>query len=103
MSDGRFHAIETAGRDKGLGAVTGKARDHGRFRTPMLRNVALTAPYLHDGSARTLGEAIARHRGVRLDAGQMAAIIAFLDAMTDRSFLSDRRYALPDSACGRAL
>lgn len=103
MSDGRFHAIETAGRDKGLGAVTGKAGDDGRFRTPMLRNVALTAPYLHDGSARTLGEAIARHRSVRLDAGQMAAIIAFLDAMTDRSFLSDRRYALPDSACGRAL
>lgn len=103
MSDGRFHAIESAGRDRGLGLATGKAGDDGRFRTPMLRNVALTAPYLHDGSARTLSEAIARHRGVRLDAGQMAAVGAYLDAMTDRSFVADKRYALPDSACGRAL
>ena len=38
--------------------LTGRARDMGRFKAPSLRNVALTAPYMHDGSIPTLDAAI---------------------------------------------
>ncbi|MEO1831565.1 MAG: cytochrome-c peroxidase [Akkermansiaceae bacterium] len=44
--------------DPGLGAITGKAGELGKFKVPSLRNVALTAPYLHNGSIRTLKEVI---------------------------------------------
>ena len=44
--------------DKGLAAFTGKLADDGKFKTPSLRNVALTAPYMHDGSINTLQEVI---------------------------------------------
>ena len=44
--------------DPGLGAVTGKAGELGKFKVPSLRNVALTAPYLHNGSIKTLKEVI---------------------------------------------
>ena len=44
--------------DPGLGAVTGKAGELGQFKVPSLRNVALTAPYLHNGSIKTLKEVI---------------------------------------------
>jgi cytochrome c peroxidase len=40
--------------DLGLGAVTGDPLDHGKFRTPSLRNLAFTAPYMHDGRFETL-------------------------------------------------
>ena len=42
----------------GLHDLTGKPRDMGRFRAPSLRNIALTAPYMHDGSLRTLNDVI---------------------------------------------
>ena len=45
--------------DPGVGAVTGRPQDAGRFKSPSLRNIALTAPYLHDGSAATLAQVIA--------------------------------------------
>jgi cytochrome c peroxidase len=44
--------------DIGLAHQTQKAEDNYRFRVPMLRNIALTAPYFHDGSVRTLSEAV---------------------------------------------
>ena len=72
-------------------AVTLKPGDIGRFRTPTLRNVALTAPYMHDGSVPTLAEAVERevyYRG--LEAGrplvltpqEKADLVAFLEALT---------------------
>lgn len=115
LSDGRFHAVASGSdapgsgdrgpNDRGLGEITGRAADNGRFRTPGLRNVMLTAPYLHDGSARTIGEAIDRHAAVARDlhAGEKEAIEAFLEALTDRAFTGDRRLSLPQSACGAAL
>lgn len=98
----RFHRIDTpfAG-DGGLGDVTGKADDQGRFRTPSLRNVALSAPYLHDGSAPTLEAAIRRHRvAVRLGDGDLAELVAFLGTLTDERFVTDPRFALPKAGCG---
>ena len=44
--------------DKGLGGITGKAKDNGRFKVPGLRNVANTAPYMHNGMFATLREVI---------------------------------------------
>ena len=87
----------------------------GRFRTPSLRNVAVTAPYMHDGSIGTLGEvvnhydgggrsALAGHRspltspliiGFILDSKEKADLIAFLEALTDHSFLSNPEIQSP--------
>ena len=74
-------------------AVTLKPVDVGRFRTPTLRNVALTAPYMHDGSVPTLVEAVERevyYRGFETDRPlvltprEKADLVAFLEALTSR-------------------
>lgn len=44
--------------DRGLGAVTNRPSDNGKFRSPTLRNIALTAPYMHDGRFATLEEVL---------------------------------------------
>jgi cytochrome c peroxidase len=109
-------------RDQGLFEVTRDPNDMGRFRPPTLRNVALTDPYMHDGSIGTLREVIEEHyaRGGRLietgpDAGDGSAsplkavfvagfeiapgevddLLAFLEALTDEAFLSDATLADP--------
>ncbi|QDV05392.1 Cytochrome c551 peroxidase precursor [Planctomycetes bacterium Poly30] len=60
MSDHEFRNIGLDGPydDVGREFITGMATDHGRFRTPTLRNLALTAPYFHDGSALTIEDAV---------------------------------------------
>jgi cytochrome c peroxidase len=57
--------------DQGLGAITNRPEDIGKFRVPSLRNVSLTAPYMHDGSVDTLGEVldIYAHGGRNIDYG----------------------------------
>lgn len=101
FTDGRYHRIIAwTAADRGLGEATGRARDDGRFRTPSLRNVAVTGPWLHDGTAKTLADAIARHPGAPADTVDLTA---FLDTLTDRSFLTDPRFALPAEACGAKL
>ena len=99
-SDGAFTDI---GREK----VTGKASDRGKFSVPSLRNVALTAPYMHDGRFRTLADVVehystgiprsatldpnlAKHPdgGVPLSADDKRALVAFLKTLTDAQFLS---------------
>ncbi|MEW4564118.1 cytochrome c peroxidase [Bremerella sp. JC770] len=61
-TDHKFHNIGTGigsdAHDLGLAAHTGKAADVGKFRTPLLRDLALTAPYFHDGSKATLEEVV---------------------------------------------
>ena len=44
--------------DEGLAALTGKRLDRGKFKTPTLRNVEYTAPYMHDGRFQTLEEVV---------------------------------------------
>jgi len=70
FSDFEFHSIgvrdfgpgfDGRGSDLGRYAVTGRAEDKYKFRTPPLRNATLTAPYFHNGSAATLEEAIRQH------------------------------------------
>jgi cytochrome c peroxidase len=83
-------------RDRGREEVTGVPADRYRYRTPSLRNVALTAPYMHDGSLRTLDDVIDFYsEGVRedpdrdprleplaLDTRGKLALLAFLESLT---------------------
>jgi cytochrome c peroxidase len=105
--EGPFPAL-----DAGLRAVTGRPRDTGRFRAPTLRNIALTAPYMHDGSIATLGEVIDHYaaggraggekrlrsplvRGFEITADEKRALIEFLECLTDEGFTTDGRFADP--------
>ena len=106
LTDRRFHntgvswrtAAEESRRavDPGRYAVTGRAGDRGAFRTPSLRDVALTAPYMHDGSFGTLTEVVDFYdrggyenpylddsiRPLSLSAREKADLVAFLEALT---------------------
>jgi cytochrome c peroxidase len=88
--------------DSGRSIVTGRASDAGQFKTPSLRNVALTAPYMHDGRFRTLEEVVAHYdhgvtrtttldpnlakhpdAGLGLTADEQRALVAFLRTLTE--------------------
>ncbi len=100
FTDDRSHRVAAPmPRDLGLAEISGKAEDEGRFRTPSLRNVTLSAPYFHDGESPTLAAAIRRHEGRVPDAEDEAALIAFLDLLTDHAFVTDPRFAYPDQPC----
>jgi cytochrome c peroxidase len=103
FTDAAYHDLGI-GRadDRGLAEKTGDPADAGRFRTPSLRYVAVTGPWLHDGSARTLANAIRRHP-TPPDDETIMSLTAFLETMTDHAFLSDRRLSEPDRACGVRL
>ncbi|RVT39775.1 c-type cytochrome [Sphingobium algorifonticola] len=92
LTDEKFHDIGLPDGDRGRGAVTGRrAHDH-RFRTPSLREIGRTAPYMHDGSLPTL-EAVVDHysdhvtdrgqtmRRVHLSADNKRDLIAFLKTL----------------------
>jgi cytochrome c peroxidase len=72
--------------DQGLFAKTGREEDRAVFRVPSLRNVALTAPYFHDGSRATLEDAVTTmasyQLGRELSAEQAGQIAAFLRTLT---------------------
>lgn len=70
----------------------------GRFRVPTLRNIAVTAPYMHDGSIATLAEVIDRYSAARrlgLSAGEKSDLLAFLNSLTDVTFVTNSRLANP--------
>lgn len=81
-----FAGRELTDADKGRFNVTKDEADLHKFRTPTLRNIALTAPYLHDGSTSDLGEVIqimAEYQmGRSMSPQQVAAVEAFLNAQT---------------------
>lgn len=105
FTDAHYHRLGAVeARDPGLIEQTGQAEDAGKFRTPVLRNVGVTAPYWHDGSAPTIEEAIGRHPGsAAINARDMGALIAFLHSLTDEALLTAPHLARPDTACGKAL
>ncbi len=99
--------LDSVPKDPGLGGRTGLPWHLGRFKTPSLRNVAVTAPYMHDGRFATLEEAVDFYAdGVRTDATTLdehmlpwregrirlsrqdrADLVAFLRTLTDSAFL----------------
>jgi cytochrome c peroxidase len=106
-NDGYFNdGSYVAGGDPGRQAITGLPGDLGKFKVPGLRNVAASAPYMHDGSLATLPDVIDQYdRGGRGDPstdpqirplglmpGEKADLLAFLRSMTDDAFLSDPRF-----------
>ncbi|MEX0936941.1 MAG: cytochrome c peroxidase [Pirellulales bacterium] len=58
LSDGKFYRIGVGSDDRGRAAITGDKQDDAKYRTPSLRNVAQTGPYMHDGSMQTLDEVV---------------------------------------------
>ncbi|MGB0992020.1 MAG: MbnP family protein [Akkermansiaceae bacterium] len=106
FTDHSFHNNGlTNTQDIGLAAFTGKGSDRYKFSTPSLRNIALTAPYMHDGRFATLEEVIdhysggfmrsetldpnlAKHpTGLKLKESDKRALIAFLKTLTDPSMV----------------
>jgi cytochrome c peroxidase len=101
----------------GIVEFTADARDAGRFRTPSLRNVAVTAPYMHDGSIATLAEVLRTHyaragraaqtpqgrnplrseliAGFDISEAEAADVVAFLEALTDERFLRNPAHGDP--------
>ncbi len=102
-------------KDKGRAEHTGKQTDIGVFKSPSLRNIALTAPYMHDGRFKTLEEVIKFYSngvkphanlhpllkgkdgtpGFKLSAEEQKNLIAFLHTLTDNSIASDSRFSSP--------
>ena len=95
---------------EGLFRHTADPDDMGRFRAPTLRNVAVTAPYMHDGSVATLKDVVAIYarggrtqsplkdellQGFELTPDESADLVAFLRALTDEAFLVDPRFGDP--------
>jgi cytochrome c peroxidase len=95
--------------DSGRQRVTRLESDRAVFKVPTLRNIALTAPYMHDGSIATLGEVIAHYQsgGVNhknksdklkpftLSKSQTADLIKFLNCLTDKEFLKNKEFENP--------
>jgi cytochrome c peroxidase len=95
-------------KDSGLAKVTGLSKDRGRFRVPTLRNVALTAPYMHDGRFATLREVVDHYargsdptnpsklvRGFAATEEEKADLVAFLESLTDPESLARPELADP--------
>lgn len=84
---GVVHPFKTT--DPGREEVTKDESDKHKFKVPMLRNIALTAPYFHDGRIKTLEDAVIKmgwHQlDRRLDEKEVRSIVAFLNALTDKS------------------
>lgn len=85
-SNGVFQAKYHFNKDLGRADVTKKAEDEHLFKVPTLRNVALTAPYFHNGAVKTLDEAVMVMAKTQLDKQlsdeEIADIVAFLNALT---------------------
>jgi cytochrome c peroxidase len=100
-------------RDHGLIEITENLSDEGAIRTPSLRNVALTGPYMHDGSVKSVADATRHHldgtsplkdkalSGVTASEGDVRDLVAFLQSLTDQGFVTNPDFALPKLACGK--
>lgn len=109
-TDNKFHnnGLDSNFSDLGLGAVTGDPADNGKFKSPSIRNLAFTAPYMHDGRFTTLEEVINHYSeglqfsstidplmkqidkgGVNLSTKDKADLKAFLLTLSDFEFINN--------------
>jgi cytochrome c peroxidase len=115
----RNNGLDLTFTDRGLGALTGQPTDNGKFRVPSLRNIALTAPYMHDGRDTSLAQVVDHYdkhvvrnspnidplllnasntssgTTLNLTTSEKAKIVAFLRTLTDSTFIRDPRFAKP--------
>ena len=115
-TDNIFHnnGLDATFTDLGLGVVTGDPSDNGKFRSPSLRNLVYTAPYMHDGRFATLDEVINHYSeglqasptidplmkkvnqgGVQLTIQDKADLKAFLLSLTDEAFVNNPDFQNP--------
>ena len=109
-TDNQFHnnGLDAVFSDLGLGAITGDPADNGKFKTPSLRNLTYTAPYMHDGRFTTLDQVIDHYSeglkpsstidplmkkvnqgGVNLTSEDKANLKAFLLTLSDEEFITN--------------
>lgn len=112
-TDNKFHnnGLDTKFTDLGLGAITGDPNDNGKFKSPSLRNLIFTAPYMHDGRFKTLKEVINHYStglkpsptvdplmkkvdegGVNLSTKDKADLEAFLLTLSDYDFIKNPNF-----------
>lgn len=107
------NGLDSVFTDQGAYAVTGNMVDMGRFKTPTLRNIELTAPYMHDGRFGTLEEVVEHYNtggvpsptidpfmkytqgGLQLSLQDQASIIEFLKMLTDEEFIDNPAFSDP--------
>ncbi len=118
FTNNEFHnnGLDAVFSDLGLFNVSGDPNDKGRFRTPSLRNVVYTAPYMHDGRFETLEEVIdfyseglqdsptidplmknVEQGGVRLTEEEKFHLISFIKTLTDTTFVNNPAFSNPFS------
>jgi cytochrome c peroxidase len=115
FTDGEFHNtalyVRYPAPNRGLFEHTGRPADIGRFKTPTVRNVALTAPYMHDGSIATLEEVVDHYaaggrapanstkdklmHGFHMTPQNRADLVAFLRSLTDDDLIHNPELADP--------
>lgn len=115
-TDNKFHnnGLDSTFSDLGLGNVTGDPTDNGKFKTPSLRNLAFTAPYMHDGRFETIEEVINHYSeglqnsttidplmkkvdqgGVQLSPQEKSDLKAFLLSLSDPDFINNPDFSNP--------
>jgi len=102
--------------DLGVGGITGQTNQYGLFKVPSLRNIALTAPYMHDGRFTNLAQVVAFYSSgivsgpnlsppligpggqplrLNLTSAQQAALVAFLNTLTDTNLVTNPQLSDP--------
>lgn len=116
LTDNLFHnnGLDTTFLDLGLGGFTLNPNQYGKFKTPSLRNIEFTYPYMHDGRFQTLDQVMLHYSfevkpsstvdplmkklaqgGVQLNPQKRADVIAFMKTFTDTAFLNNPAYSNP--------
>jgi cytochrome c peroxidase len=112
----RNNGLDASIIDEGVGGVNGINQDRGKFKVNSLRNIALTAPYMHDGRFATLRDVIQFYnngiqnsptldnrlrvqngqvRRMNLNGQEIDALVAFLNTLTDEAFVTDEKFSNP--------
>lgn len=112
----RNNGLDAALVDLGVGGETGNNNERGEFKVNSLRNIALTAPYMHDGRFSTLEEVVEHYnsgvqnspnldnrlrnnndniRRLNLSDNEKQALVDFLETLTDETFVSDEKFSDP--------
>lgn len=110
FTDFQFYSVGLGDGDLGLERKTYQMADRGKFKTPSLRNIELTAPYMHNGSVNTLEEVVqyfneggfhginsdARIQKLNLSEAEQHQLIAFLKCLTDWNFVQNADLVEPE-------
>ena len=110
FTDYQFYSLGLEDSDIGLERKTYLATDRGKFKTPTLRNIELTSPYMHNGSMSSLEEVVsfynsgggtrsmkdARIQPMNLSKEEEAELVAFLKTLTDWNFVQNEKFLSAD-------